>query len=82
MIHNHEQSGATPKFWLFILACLVPLAVLGAVFLFNLSVNTALLVSLALLCPLSHFVLMRHGGHGQAVVGSNSLGGIREDSSP
>ena len=63
-MHNHEPTRADPKFWLFILACLAPLAALAAVFIFNLSVSSTLLLLLVLACPLSHFFLMGYGGHG------------------
>lgn len=49
--------------WLMLLCCLIPIAALGAIFLFNISVSRVLLVGLFLLCPLLHWWLMRDGGH-------------------
>jgi len=65
-MHNHDPLRASPKFWLFILACLAPLVALAAVFVFGLSVSSTLLLLLVLACPLSHYFLMGHGGHGRA----------------
>lgn len=39
--------------------CLIPLAALVAILGFGVPVTTAALVGLVLICPLSHFVLMR-----------------------
>lgn len=48
------------KHVLLILAgCLVPLAVLSAIFVFGIPVSTVLLVGLVLFCPLSHLLMMK-----------------------
>ena len=39
--------------------CLIPLAALVAILSFGVPVTTAALVGLALICPLSHLVMMR-----------------------
>ncbi len=50
---------------LMLACCLIPLAALGAVYLFHASASSVLFYGLVLLCPALHFVMMRGmmGGH-------------------
>ena len=47
------------------IGCLLPLAVLAAIFIFQVQIHTALLLGLVVLCPVVHLHMMRdHMGHG------------------
>ncbi len=53
----------TKKHLLIMLACcLIPVAALLAIFVFNIQLNIVLLIILVLVCPLSHLLLMKYGG--------------------
>jgi hypothetical protein len=66
MGHQVEQE-ATPasagRRWLWLVGCLAPLAAVVAVWVFNVPVNTVLIIGLLLLCPLAHLFMMRGGEH-------------------
>lgn len=44
---------------LMVLGCVLPMAALAAIFLFQVQVSTLLLVAILLLCPLLHLFMMR-----------------------
>lgn len=52
---------------LMVIGCLLPLAALAAIFIFQVQVSTVLLLGLVLLCPAMHLLMMRghmkHGAH-------------------
>ena len=51
---------------LMLVCCLVPLAALAAVSVFNIPANTVIYFGILLLCPLMHFAMMRSMGHQHA----------------
>jgi len=52
------------KHMLIMLACcLVPLAALAAIAVFNIPANTVIYFGILLLCPLMHFAMMRNMDH-------------------
>jgi hypothetical protein len=52
------------KMMLFMIACcLLPVIGLGAIFIFHISVISVLLISMVLLCPLLHILMMGSMNH-------------------
>ena len=67
--HNHTDSnGAVKHLLLMVACCFIPIALIGAISLFGLSIGslTPLLpYALILICPLLMFFMMRGMGHAQ-----------------
>ena len=49
--------------WIMLLCCLIPIAALTALFVLGVSLSTALLVGIFLLCPILHLWVMKSMGH-------------------
>ncbi len=76
MESTQEQSARVGghRWWLMAF-CLLPIAAVVAIGVFNVSVSNVLIFGMILLCPLSHILMMRGhghgGGHGQAAGGAS-----------
>jgi hypothetical protein len=46
-----------------VVGCLLPLAILAAIYVFNLPLNVLVVGALILFCPLSHLLMMRYLGN-------------------
>jgi len=60
---KHTDAPNTRYVRLMILCCLIPMAALAAIFALRIPIAQALTMGLLLLCPLSHLLMMRLGGH-------------------
>ncbi|MAT43741.1 MAG: hypothetical protein CL609_15495 [Anaerolineaceae bacterium] len=50
--------------WIVMIACcLIPIVLLGMVFLFKVPLNSLTLFGIILICPLSHFLMMKFMPH-------------------
>ncbi|MFN4218946.1 MAG: DUF2933 domain-containing protein [Candidatus Bipolaricaulia bacterium] len=62
--HENSSDGTQSwRTWLWLAGCLAPVAAVAAIWVFNVPVNTVLLVGALLLCPLAHLFMMRGGEH-------------------
>lgn len=55
---GHNRSHDNRHMLLMILCCLIPVAVLGAIFILKISAPQVVTYGLILLCPLSHVLMM------------------------
>ncbi len=68
---------------LMVICCAVPMALLAAVFVFNVDIGSVGLFLIMLACPLMHVFMMKGMGHGDHQKGASCHGGTTtEESGP
>lgn len=82
MMHDHQAGKSGIKHMLLmLLCCLVPLAAILAVAVFNIPLNTVVRTALVLFCPVAMLLMMffMHRSDSQPAAGHEHLTGEKEE---